>query len=147
MVRSSSDPETERLRFVIRLVVRHPTIEPAAITDEFGLEPHLAHAVGTDGVTPIGTKLPWKYKESIWGWSKHVRRKRAFFDEVAKLALKLEKHQQFISALVAGGGTITAIVDLPGDENIGSVMSAADIRRLANLEIDLGIEVFPKWND
>lgn len=38
-----------------------------------------------------------------------------------------------------------AIVHLPGDVNIGSVLRSVDLKRLANLEISLGIEVFPEF--
>ena len=41
------------------------------------------------------------------------------------------------------GGALQAIVNLPGDTNIGDVMGCDILVRLANLKMDLGIEVFP----
>jgi len=122
-------------------------MDPMLITKELGLTPHLSHFAGAERMTPANTKLPGKYRESIWGWAQHLEGKRAFFDNVSELAIRLRKHQDFIAGLMAGGGSIVMIVDLPGDVNIGSVLSSVNIKRLADLGVDLGIEVFPEWSN
>jgi len=134
------------LRFMVRLLVKHPSIDPFVITKELGLIPHLAHHVGKNRLTPKGRILAGQYRESVWGWSKDVEGKRAFFDEVADLSIQLERHRHFLSKLVAEGATVSLILHLPGDVNIGSNLRSTDMKRLADLGIDLGIEVFPKWS-
>ncbi|MEW6642141.1 MAG: hypothetical protein AB1586_16670 [Pseudomonadota bacterium] len=138
------DTDAGEFRFYLRLLIKHPTIDPKLITKELGLSPHLAHVVGTERITPMGTKLSGRYEESTWGWAKRVQGRRAFLDDVSDLALQLQKSQHFIASLIAGGGNVTMIVDLPGDVNIGSVLSSVGLKRLADLGIDLGIEVFPE---
>ncbi|MCC8968401.1 DUF4279 domain-containing protein [Bradyrhizobium sp. Pear76] len=137
---------TVDLRYTVRLLVKHPTIDPAEITTALGIAPSLARAVGTEIVTPTGVKLASRSKQSVWNWSESIKGKRDFFDSVAELADHLEAHRQFLGTLVSSGGEIIAIVHLPGNVNIGSILKSVDLRRLAHLEISLGIEVFPEFD-
>ena len=134
------------LRFVIRLLIKHPSIDPGSVTAELGLQPRVTHLVGAGRMTPAGAPLSGVYKESMWGWSERIERKRAFFEAVAELVHKLESHAPFISDLIHGGGSVEMIVHLPGDINIGSVLPWTEMKKLAELRVDLGIEVFPRFD-
>jgi hypothetical protein len=134
------------LRFVIRLLIVHPNFDPSGITEQLKIAPTMSHAFGAPCKTPNGKLLPGTYKVSRWGWSMRVEGKRNFFEDVAQLAERLKPHKEFLAKLAGTGGKIAVIVDLPGDVNIGWNLPSAELRNLADLKVDLGIEVFPHFN-
>ncbi len=141
------DEEIKRaLRYSIRLMIKHPNIDPARITEELLLKPNLSHLAGSPRMTPKATPLPGVYRESAWSHWFRVERNRLFFADVVKLIDRLEPHKNFLHEIVDGGGAIDLIVNLPGDTNIGDSFRWRDMARLAALRIDLGIEVFPDFN-
>ena len=138
--------KNESLRFKIRLLIRHPTIDPDLITSTLQLRPHLSAMVGSVRKTPKGAVLSGLHKDSIWSHSFRVEKNRWFFSDAAKLINKLEPHKAFLVGLDKSGGSISLIVDLPGDTNIGDVFPWREMARLSALRISLGIEVFPEFN-
>lgn len=94
-------------------------------------------------MTPKGSPLPSLYSETRWGWSCRFNDKRDFFDEVSNLLQKLLPHRQFLEEIVDSGGRVEAVVHLPGDVNIGSTLDWKQCKILAELRVDLGVEVFP----
>jgi hypothetical protein len=54
--------------------------------------------------------------------------------------------QEFPDELEKTGGSISLVVDLPGDVNIGDVLSWSHMARLSAMRIRLSIEVFPEFN-
>jgi len=53
---------------------------------------------------------------------------------------------EFIRSLAETGGSTSIIIQLPGKSNKGDEMNRINLRRLAALKINLGIEVFPEYN-
>ena len=74
------------------------------------------------------------------------RTRSTFFSDVTKLIDKLEPQKSFLIEIEQSGGSICLMLDLPGDTNIGSVLSWRDMARLSALRIDLGVEVFSDFN-
>lgn len=133
------------LRFVLRLIVRHPSLDPKLISTQLGLAPHVTQMAGEARVAPSGVPIGGRYSDSRWGWSARFEKRREFFDEVSVLANRLYPHKEFLSKIVDSGGSVEIVVHLPGDTNIGWTMPWAELATLAELKIDLGIEVFPDF--
>jgi hypothetical protein len=142
----TDDAESKDLRYQVRLLIRHPAIDPDRITSTLGLTPHLSAMVGTVRKNPVGTVLPGLHKHSVWSHSFRTGGNRRFFRDVVKLIDKLEPHQAFLIEIGKGGGSVCLILDMPGDTNIGDVFPWREMARLAALQVDLGIEVFPDFN-
>jgi hypothetical protein len=136
----------DSLRYVIRLLIKHPNIDPARITEILGLKPKLSHVAGSPRMTLTGMPLPGLHQESAWGYSFQTERNRPFFQDVVRMIDQLEPHREFLHGIVNGGGTVGLIVHLPGDINIGSSFHWRDMARLSALHVGLGIEVFPEFN-
>lgn len=134
------------LRYEVRLLIKHPDMDPARITETLRLKPNLSHLAGSPRITPKGGSLPGVYRESAWSHWFRIERNRLFFADVAKLIDRLEPQKEFLHGIVSSGGTIDVIVSVPGDTNIGDSFRWRDMARLAALRIDLGIEVFPNFN-
>jgi hypothetical protein len=147
MVTYESDFEkNESFRFGIRLLIKHPNIDPDRITKTLQLTPDLSAKMGGVRKNPAGVVLPGLHKHSVWSHSFRVERNRFFFSEAVKLIDRLEPHKALLVEIQNSGGSICLIVDLLGDTNIGDVFSWRDMARLGALRIDLGIEVFPDFN-
>lgn len=133
------------LRFAIRLRIIHPRMDPEDISRRLELNADMLWRAGTPRRTPKGTPLVGIYRETRWGWSEQHLNQRDFFRAAVGLIEKLERHREFLAMIIGEGGTVDLILHLPGDVNIGSSIAAADLRRLADLNINLGIEVFPEF--
>src|SRR6266566_5787909 len=83
----------QALRYTVRLLIKHPNIDPAKITEGFGFEPKMTHVAGTPRKTLKGDPLPGMYKESAWSHSFRVERNRLFFQDVVKVIDRLEPAQ------------------------------------------------------
>jgi hypothetical protein len=138
---TESDPSEYRYR--VRLLIRHPHVDPARITHALGLDGHYSARAGSARKSPNGDPLPGLYKTSFWTHSFHTERNRRFFSDIEKMITRLESYRPFLAELVDGGGSIQLIVHLRGTTNIGDTLPWRDMARLSALQIDLGIEVFP----
>jgi hypothetical protein len=141
------DPaENADLIYRVRLLIRHPHIDPDSITAKLGLSPSVSHMVGHERKTPTGTPLPGVHKRTTWSYSVRVEGKRFFSEDVADLVSRLEESAAFLRELTDTGGSAELSVSLPGDVNIGDVIRWPDLQKIASLRIDFGVEVFPRWN-
>jgi hypothetical protein len=138
--------ETEvEYRFVLRFEVRHPSMRPERITEALELEPHRAWAVGVPRRNPRGDPLPGVYIETSWGYLTWHKGRRNFFDTMAELLDSLADKRPFLDELISSGGGVSMIIYLPGDVNIGDELEASVMKRLAELNISVGVEVFPQF--
>lgn len=139
------DPQNAERIYTIRLLIRHPTIDPALITARLGLTPNMTQTVGHERRTPSGTCLPGIYKHSVWSHVFRAERRRHFTKDIVPFLSRLEESGTFLRELTDSGGSVTFSIHLPGHVNIGDVIRWQDLHRLAALHIDLGIEVFPDY--
>jgi Domain of unknown function (DUF4279) len=142
---TNDDTGSEPLRYHVRLMVKHPSIDPNLITDRLGLTPHRTWLAGTSRTTPVGRPLSGLYKESYWGYSHRVEGNRYFSSDILKMIGRLEAASEFVLGLVEGGGSVEMIINLPGSVNIGDTIPWSCLERLAALKIGLGFEVFPNF--
>jgi hypothetical protein len=131
------------LRFSLAVAVRHPDIDPQEITAALDRTPYQSWQAGAPRRTPSGHPMPSVGRESYWIWTIKVAGQRNFFSALMDEAELLAARAEFLHGIVAAGGRISLTVSLPGDVNIGATLPHAAIRRLADLPLDLGIEVFP----
>lgn len=139
-------PSNEPLRYQVRFIIRHPTIDPDVITRTLQIEPTNSAMVGSFMKTPKGETLQGRHRDSVWSCSLRIAKNRYFFKEVVDLIGKLEPHKAFLVNLMESGGDASVNIDLPGDTNIGDSLPWREVARLGALRIELGIEVFPEFN-
>jgi hypothetical protein len=130
--------------FTVRLVVKHPKISLDAIREALSLEPTHGHTVGAPRKTPIGRPLEGVWSETFFGHSKEFDCRRDFFAAALEFARSLSERSGFIRRIRADGGLVAIYVDLKGCENFGDVMAPELLSLLSSLDIDFGIEIFPR---
>ena len=118
-------------------------MSPDAITKALGLRPQYFWRRGEPRRTPGGTELGGIHNETMW---RHTIRKkgRRFFEGLWAFLSRLQPKRDVLAQLVSGGGTMTLIINLPGDVNMGDVLEPRTLRLMSELGVELGVEVFPK---
>jgi len=130
-------------RLALRLLIRHPTIDPDDITRALKLTPHLSHRVGAERFAPNGRSLGGVYRDSRWSHSAtYELHGQWFVESILPLIDHLEEHGDFLRNIRASGGSTDFILAFLGDGHFSDSITAETMTRLANLSIDLGIEVY-----
>jgi hypothetical protein len=137
------DLEARGLEYRVRVLINHPTDDLAELTELTGLTPNLCAIRGQERFTPKGTRLPGNHPFSIWQSSETFHHSRAFSLGVRKVTDALMPAAKRLQEICATGGRAQLILDFKGHRNIGDTIEAADLGRLAQLGMSLGIEVFP----
>jgi hypothetical protein len=131
------------VRVDVELFVVHPTMTPAEITAALGLEAQFAHCVGERRKAPTGALLEGVYRDTRWRHSiRHELQDQWFAGKVALLVESLLPHKPFLLGLRASGGSATIIIQFLGDGYHGDNLTVETLARLAELELEFGIECY-----
>ena len=123
----------------VSLQVRHPDADPQQIIAAIGLPPIRYWAVGEERVTPKGTLLPGKQRESYCVFDLGDRSDGELATFLREALGKLEHAAGFIGELRRTGGKLNFFISwYPGER--GEVFEVKLLAAMARLGIDLGIE-------
>lgn len=126
------------------LLIVHPDMDTERIARELGLAPELAFRTGDPVILPSGRRLPGARRDTRWRYDAPAHRRRDFFAPIGSLLDHLAPHREFLRRIVREGGSVTISVNLSGVSNIGDVIEPDEMRKLVDLGIGLGVEVFPE---
>ena len=136
--------------YTYSLTVRmwHPSIDPAAITEELGATPKRACAVGERRKTPKGQPLGGVYAETYWWTTPFERDEYLSTDNLAVDALDdvlqwLAPHKSFLQRLRSGGGRIILEVSSYSGRNYAIVFPPEFLAKCADLGLSLAHDVYP----
>lgn len=132
-----------RLRFVVSIMVWHPSLDPAVLTEALGRTPFRCWQAGTLRSTMRGDPLPGRWPDSYWVARRRAEGRRDFFAAAGEEMTALEACAGLVGRILADGGKVNLKLSLPGENNIGDVMPAAMLMRLGALGVGLDVEVFP----
>jgi hypothetical protein len=122
----------------------HPTLPQDAISAGLDRAPDVGWNVGAPRRTPAGEPLEGEYPNTYWAKSDRIVGKRFFFETLDECVDLLERRRSFLRQFVDTGGTIRINFGLSGKQNIGDELSPRVMRVLSELDVTLGIEVFPQ---
>jgi hypothetical protein len=126
--------------------IRHPSIDPGALTKKLRMTPRHFGKVGEYRILPNGDVLKTRNKDTFWSYRDEYRgRSRNFFKRVERLANNLKPHRAFLHEISTAGGKCEIYVQLPGITNIGDSLYPQALQILAELDIVLSVELFPDW--
>jgi hypothetical protein len=143
---TTDEPESNRYRYNIRIMFKHPSMDLAHLTKALGVVPQRSVMAGTERRAPNGQLIAGLHRESVWSDWFDVAGSRRFFSDFDRVINRLEPHKALLAEIVEAGGSIDLIVALPGDINIGDTLPWRQMARLAAPRVDLRIEVFPEFN-
>ena len=133
--------------FCVSLSIKHPSIDPAVITDRLCMSPKRQWRVGEQRSTPKGKVLPGINKESFWVVGLHpgarLSSESVSLEQfVAKANSRFVQHREFLRELVSGGGYLEYFIGWFGGENFGASLEPGLMAATADLGIAIGFDVY-----
>jgi hypothetical protein len=129
-------------RFDVELFIVHPALTPQEISALLGLDARFAHCVGTQRRNPKGDLLSGVYPDTRW---RHSRRYESpdqwFVDKVEELTDYLTPYRLALAKMKSAGGKCQIIIQFL-DGYFGDTLPKSLLQKLADLDLDLGIESY-----
>jgi hypothetical protein len=146
---SDNDQSRPAGRYDIRLLFRHPTIDPDLITSTLGIEPSMQRRAG-DRVIGIDGKVRRSIEErSVWSvWVAYEAEEDShelvmrLQERLAMFLQPLSRHASFVRQLSAEGEALIEL-NILGHFHFPCEIPVTTLRTITELGLDLGFEVFP----
>ena len=131
--------------FTASLRMRHPRIDPAAITQTLGIKPQHTWQSGTPRVGPEGESLEGLYRESYWmarlmetpQLSGQVSVEAVLRDTLANL----RRSQAFLERIQAEGGVTELHVSLFARASFSLELPASTLALLGRLGVGVALDI------
>ena len=127
--------------YAISIRVRHPTLDPALLTQTLHLEPLHCWQAGEPRRSATGAALGGEHRESYWsaplpggGMGAAAFPLELF---LGSQLVQLNRHREFLSRLQAEGAQISLLIELSPVENAVLTLSTSVSRKLADLNIEV----------
>ena len=117
-------------------------MDPAQITERLGIKPKHSVRQGEPRVMPNGEPLPGTNRDTRWSVSFPNDENLSISDLVMTAVRRLPVQNGFWSDLARTGGTAEFIVAVVGTKYQGSSLEADVVRRLADMGMRLGLEIY-----
>ena len=128
--------------YSVSLRLIHPTIGPLEMAEELDRQPKYSWALGEPRRTPKGTVLPGVRKQNYCSFDLVS----GSDGELAKSLLSeidlLKKHREFLHTVYDLGGSAMLYVFWYPNGDTGEVFSVPLLRDLADLRIEIGLNVY-----
>jgi hypothetical protein len=129
----------------IRILIRHPSIDPESITRELKLVPSRYWHVGTPRKTPAGHALKGAYSDTMWNYAAYFEIEHSASKIIEHFVDIIHNNDVFVKNITATGGTFTLAINLPGYRHIGGEISGEVLGILSSMGVNFGFEVFPEF--
>jgi hypothetical protein len=134
--------------FTISLRIRHPTIDPAEVTQTLTIEPQHTWKAGDSRRNPTGESLEGTYRESYWMGrlmdEPQLSSERLSVESVLLQTLaQLRRAQDFLARLSEGGGVAELHVSIFARENFRLDLSSESLMLLGRLGLAVALDVHP----
>jgi hypothetical protein len=127
--------------YAISLRVRHPTLDPALLTQTLHLEPLHSWRAGEPRRSVTGAALGGDHRESYWSAPLPGEGvgAAAFPLELflGQQLVQLNRHREFLTRLQAESAQISLLIEFSPVENTVLTLSTSVSRKLADLNIEV----------
>ena len=130
--------------FEVSLSVTHPDMDPREISTALDLAPKRATRAGTPRTTPRGDPLEGAYEFSCWTHQFDLEGASELGVVLEGMVERLQRHQQFFHRVVRDGGSVELFCGVFAAGNWDEVLSHSLLGKVAALQIDLRLDVYPK---
>ena len=135
----------------ISLRLKHPSANLAEIYQVLSQMPEVIPGrlcnIGEERTTPHGEKLDGHYTESWCGFGftdeKQSSDDQTLSDAINTIMAKLSPHKDLFAGNSKTGGTADFFIGLFVDANCGVVLDVELLKKLADLQIEVGFDIYP----
>jgi hypothetical protein len=131
------------LGYAASLRVRHPTLDPALLTETLRVKPVHSWKAGEPRRAQSGALLGGHHRDSYWSAPIELPVGSVAYPLEVFLrqqVLQLGRHREFLQGLQAGGGEISLLIELSPDANSVVTLTSAISRGLADLNIEVELQ-------
>lgn len=128
-------------RYVVSLRVSHPTKMPEEICNVLKMEPRYKWAVGAPRETPKGAPLKGIYDSTYCSFRLDHAKEVGLAQFLRQCNKTLGAHRDFFRQIRLTGGSSEYFVGWYSKANSGELFTAELLKELADLQIDLGLDV------
>ena len=128
-------------RYKISLRITHPSMQSDEITKSLELAPTLSYTAGDRKVTPKGTEVPGRRRESYWCYDLPTN-DDAIEYEIERCNAALGGKRAALEHITDGGGRVQYFVGWFSSGNSGFTLPHRVSRQLADLRIDLSLDLY-----
>ncbi len=133
--------------FDIRLLLKHPEIDPDYISEVLFLPADLIQKKGEKIVTPKGRVLKGVYPLNVWSYTWKFRSNEIPQDELFGIVKVLYNHKSFFREFKNNQSSSDLFLSLPGHIGRGVMFHSEAIKMLLEIDLNLGFEIFPDWEE
>jgi hypothetical protein len=131
--------------YEVMLRVRHPTLDPAELTETLRMEPEHCWKAGDPRVSQSGQPMGGQHRDSYWSaplpvesvGGAPVSREVALSQQL----LSLSRHRDFFKRLQGDGAELSLVVEIPSASGLAMTLNALALRRAADLNIEIEFQV------
>jgi hypothetical protein len=131
--------------FTASLRMRHPRIDPAAITQTLGIKPQHTWQSGTPRIGPEGESLEGLYRESYWMArlmeSPQLSGQASVEGVLRDTLANLRRSQAFLERIQAEGGVTELHVSLFARANFSLELPASTLALLGRLGVGVALDI------
>jgi hypothetical protein len=127
--------------YSVSLRVRHPTLDPAVLTEALRLEPAHSWKAGEPRRSQTGNGLGGQHRDSYWSAplagqaAGTVAVPLEMF--ISQQLVQLARHRAFLHELQAGGAEVSLLIEMSAVANAVLTVSTAVARKLADLNVEM----------
>ena len=134
--------------FTVALRIRHPTIDPAAISTTLGIQPQHAWRAGQPRCDPAGAELGGAHRDSYWiGRLMDAPQLSSDSVSVERVILKtlsqLRRAQSFLEQLNMEGGVAELLVTLYARGDFRLELPSDSLALLGRMHLAFALDVHP----
>jgi len=134
--------------YTIAARIKHPSIDPAVVTEALGLQPQHSWKAGAARRTPTGEPLEGRYRESYWT-AQIVDAERISSTEMplevalAQSVALLQKNEKFLAKVADEGGSAELFIGIFGAGNLGIELPPTLLARFGRLGVAISLDIYP----
>lgn len=130
--------------FMVSLSIEHPTTDHEDISRALSLSPSRQSKAGQLKATPTGTPLQGAYQFSSWGHEFDTSGVTDLSKFLPSVIEQLTPHNLYLLGLVSEGGRVELFCGIFAQGNWDESFHHTMLRKLADMAIDLRLDVYPK---
>lgn len=129
----------------IALTIKTKDFSATSISDNLGIQPDNYASAG-ESTRTLATGATVRTGLHTWtSWSRKFEVQNSDIEQtLIRIIVLCEPHKAFLKKILRGKGLVQAQLRFPGTHNVGNVLSAEVLGKLADLGVSLSLEVFPE---
>jgi Domain of unknown function (DUF4279) len=131
-----------QFEYYVSFRATHPTLDPAEIAGQLGLEANASWAAGEPRKTPKGTLLGGVREESYCAFNIGSSDDGALSECLQTAVARLKREGDFLREIRATGGSLMFYVSRYTSGDTGEVFETGLLKDMAELGIELGINAY-----